>query len=373
MRIAFFTDTYLPTMDGVVRHICLYRKYLEKMGHEVFIFAPGTKKQKEENDDPHVYYFTSATFKPYPDYKIALFPFLSATRKITDIGPDIIHAHGIATTGIAAFQAAEKIQAPAIATFHTLVSEALHYLAQDEGLRGKLKDVVWRYLRWYYGHFRCVLVPSRFVEQILIAQGIRNTRVYPSGIEYSFFAKRRKKDVLQKYGVESPYVLFVGRVAKEKRLEDLINAALNILNKRSELKFVIVGKGPGLEEYKNMVHLKGLDDHFVFTGFVPDEDLPAFYQHAEVFVLPSRFDTQALSVLEAMAAGCPVVVHGQSAPAEFVGGAGLTFESVPDLAEKVLRAIEERAELSKHAKAIAKEYDIKKRVKALCELYEQLR
>ncbi len=374
MKIAFFTDTYLPTMDGVVRHICLYRRELEKLGHEVFIFAPGTKKQKEENKDPNVYYFTSTTFKPYPDYRIALFPFLSATKKVKEFQPDIVHAHGIATTGIAAFQSAEKINIPAIATFHTLVSEAMHYVSDDDGVKRTLTGVVWKYLRWYYSHFRHVLVPSRFVENILKGERIKNTLVMPSGIDYDFFSKprRRAKHVLNKYGIEKPFALFVGRVAKEKRIEDLINAAQIVQNKCDDLTFVIAGKGPALDEYKKMVEMKGLEKKIIFTGFAPDEVLPILYQNAELFVFPSRVDTQALTVLEAMAGGCPVLVYSKSAPAEFIGKGGQRFDTVPDMAEKMLKMIERRKEFSENAKKEAMKFDVKKRVQDLCALYEKL-
>ena len=373
MKIAFFTDTYLPTMDGVVRHICLYRKKLEKLGHEVFIFAPGTKKQKEENKDSHVYYFTSTTFKPYPDYRIALFPFLSATKKVKEFQPDIIHAHGIATTGIAAFQSAKKMHTPCIATFHTLVSEAMHYISDDDGIKRTLTGIVWKYLRWYYSHFKHVLVPSKFVENILKSERIKNTLVMPSGIDYDFFSKpRRGKDVLNKYGIEKPFALFVGRVAKEKRIEDFINAAQIIQNKYDELMFVIAGKGPALEEYKKMVEMKGLEKKVIFTGFVPDAHLPILYQNAEVFVFPSRFDTQAVTVVEAMAGGCPVLVYAKGAPAEFIGKGGQCFDTIPDMAEKMLKVIEQRKEFSDEARKEARKFDIKERVKDLCALYERV-
>ena len=75
MKIAYFTDTYLPNVDGVVTCLLAYRAELEKRGHEVYIFTPGSKRDKAENKDKKVYYFTSASFKPYPDYRISLFPF----------------------------------------------------------------------------------------------------------------------------------------------------------------------------------------------------------------------------------------------------------------------------------------------------------
>ena len=106
MRIAFFTDSYLPQWDGVVSTILGFRKELEREGHEVYIFAAGSRKDKEENKDPHVYYHASTPFKPYPEYRVALFPYLSE-RRVRKLGIDVIHTHGMATMGLAALTIAK--------------------------------------------------------------------------------------------------------------------------------------------------------------------------------------------------------------------------------------------------------------------------
>ena len=128
MRIAFFTDTYLPNKDGVVSSIVSTRLALEAMGHEVYIFASGSRKDKKENKDPRVHYFASTAFRPYPDYKIALFPFL-ASGKLRRYGIDVIHTHGIATMGLASLQASVRNGLPVIGTFHTMLPDATHYLS----------------------------------------------------------------------------------------------------------------------------------------------------------------------------------------------------------------------------------------------------
>jgi len=381
LRIAFFTDTYLPNTDGVVSHIQLYRRYFEQMGHEVYVFAPGTRKQKKENTDKHVYYFTSTSFKPYPDYRIALFPFLSTTRLVKEIKPDIIHSHGIAMTGIAAFQVAQNLKIPALATFHTLVSDAIHYISPTTSLNTVLSDMVWKYLRWYYKHFKVVLAPSRFAEKILRKEGIENIRVYPSGFDASRFTHpldtKKSASVLKKYGITQPYILTLGRVAHEKNLDDVIDVAHTVMNKHPDIQFIIGGKGPALEDYKKKAETEGCGN-VRFIGYVDDADLPHIYQNASLFLMPSKFDTQGLVVLEAMASGVPVIAQKGSAPAEFIkdGGlcAGLTYESVLDLAEKidVLLDEKERQEKSRAAVELAKQYDISKKGKELLDIYEEL-
>lgn len=375
MKIAFFTDTYLPNTDGVVTYLVNYKRILEEMGHEVYVFAPGTKRQKDENRDPRVHYFTSTTFKPYPDYRIALFPFITATNLIKEIKPDIVHSHGIATTGIAAFQAAKKINAPAIASFHTMISEATHYITKKEDLQKIFESVAWKYLRWYYSNFDKVIVPSNFSHAILEKQGIRGIVVKPAGLDLAnFHPKIEFEHVKKKYSADGPIVLFIGRLVIEKNLALLIDAAQKVVNRMPNVKFVIGGKGPAEQYYKDLVKSKGLAENFIFAGFVSSAELPALYRCADAFAFPSFFDTQGLVVLEAMAAGTPAVVPKDSAPAEFVadGENGYYFSDAQDFSEKIMLAIGNRERLSKNAIAAAKKHDIRECAKDLVLFYESM-
>ena len=375
MRIAYFTDTYLPNNDGVVTCLLNFRKGLEKRGHEVFILTPGTKKQKQENKDKHVYYFTSAVFKPYPDYRIALFPFKSARKLIKEMDVDLVHSHGIATTGLAAIDCARNLNIPLIASFHTMVPSATHYLTSRQNMQKFLESFSWKYLRWYYNFFGKILVPSEFTKDILHKEGINNTIVMPSGINYRFYSKGDGDWIRKRYRLgKKKIVLHVGRVVKEKNLELLINEAQSIINKKPNVVFIIVGKGPAEEHYKNLVTMKGLEEHFIFTGFVPKKELPDYYATADAFAFPSYFDTQGLVALEAMAAGLPVVAPMHSGSCDFVedGVSGYLFKEEVDFREKLLLALENGKEMGERCRKIAKEYDSDARVEELATFYEEL-
>jgi len=360
-------------MDGVVRVLTEYRRIFSTMGHEVYIFAPGSKTMKKTNTDPYVYYFTSAAFKPYPDYKIALFPFPSAIKRVKETKPHIVHSHGIATTGLAAIQAADKIGVPKVATFHTLVTDALHYITPSQQLQPLLEKLVWKYLKWYYGHFSHVIAPSHYVKRILNKHGINNVIVMPSGINVAKFQHAKKsKRTLKRLNITKDYVLFVGRVAKEKKLEQLIDAFTIVLNKEPQLQLVIAGKGPALNHYKELVKKKGLADNVVFTGFVDDNTLPSLYYYASAFAFPSQFDTQGLVVLEAMACGTPVVTHKDSAAAEFVNNISFTFSTTPDLADKLIKAIESKDSLKEKLQQHAQQYDVELWATRLLTFYRNL-
>ncbi len=372
MRIAFFTDTYLPQRDGVVTAMLNLRGELEKQGNEVFIFTPGTKKQKEENKDPRVHYFTSTVFKPYPDYRIALFPFISAVKLVQEMHIDIIHSHGIATTGLAAIQCSQKLKIPAIASFHTMVHKATYYLSQNPSFKNILENVAVKYLRWYYKQFRVVTTPSNYAKNELREIGIGNCVVMPNGIEYGRFSRTKGKKA-KIDGKKGPFALYVGRIVKEKNLDLIIDSVPSVLN-RKKATFVLVGKGPYEEDVRNKIKMLGIEENVAMPGFVEDEELPVYYNSAKAFLFPSSFDTQGLSVLESMALGCPAVVPANSAPAEFVkdGESGFLFRDEKEFPDKVIQALECKKKIGENAKKVAKEYDVKKVAKKYEEFYQSL-
>ncbi|MDO8554316.1 MAG: glycosyltransferase [Candidatus Micrarchaeota archaeon] len=377
MRIAFFTDTYLPNTDGVVTAIQNSRAELELRGHEVYIFSPGTKKQKEENKDKYVNYFTSASFKPYPDYRIAIPNFFSIVKVLRELNLDIIHSHGIATTGLAAIHCSQKLNVPSIASFHTLVPEAMHYVTTQPQIQQFLQAAAWKYLHWYYSHFKKVLVPSEYIMKYLNAHSITNTILQPSGINLNQFSKNdggekfRKKFEISK---KTKIVLFVGRIALEKKIEMIIESAQSVINLIPETKFVIVGKGPAENHYKDIVKKMGLEKHILFTGYIENDILLSAYAAADAFVFPSLFDTQGLSVIEAMASGVPAIVKKDAATAEFIEDDknGYHFSDHFDFHEKIVNAIKNKNKLSENAKAAVKKFDIETATDKLLGIYETL-
>jgi len=379
MRVAFFTDTYLPNVDGVVSTISSLKKQFEKKGNEVFIFSPGSKKQKESNKDDHVHYFTSTSFKPYPDYRIALFNFFSPVKLVKERKIEIIHSHGIATTGLAAIKTSQKLGIPAFATFHTLVPEAVHYITKEERIKDILSKAAWKYLIWYYSHFKKVFVPSMFVKEMLEKRGLKNTILLPNGIDTRKFSEKnadpgliRKKFKIPK---SYPVVAHVGRVALEKGIDLLIESAPSILNIMPKSVFLIVGKGPGENYYKDLVAKKGLEKHFIFTGYVSENLLLSAYATADALVFPSTFDTQGLTVLEAMGMGTPAVVRKNSAPSEMIeeGVDGYIFSDHFDFYEKVVNAVKNKKKIKENVIKKARKYDIRDVSQNLLEMYEKYR
>ena len=377
MRIAFYTDTYLPNMDGVVSAIVNFRRELEKRGHEVFVFTSGTAKAKRENKDPNVFYSLSMPFRPYPQYKIALFPFLSE-RRVKKLDIDIIHSHGMATMGLAADRAAHALKIPYVATLHTLIPHATHYVANINALKKFMEGAAWSYLKFYYNRCDTPLAPSVIVKEMMEEHGIRGAKILPNGIDIARLRPGAGEgEVRDWWGLSGKkIVLHFGRLVLEKNIELLINSALMIIEEEPDAHFLIVGTGPAASHYKELAKKKGVSKYFTFTGFVEDRFVPNYYACADVSVVPSKFETQGLVTLEAMACGKPVAGANYLATKEIVrdGYNGYLFDpdDPEDCAEKVLRAMNEKGALAKGARETAGSYSIEKCTDRLLSLYEEM-
>ncbi|RLG20088.1 hypothetical protein DRN67_00870 [Candidatus Micrarchaeota archaeon] len=377
MKIAFFTDSYLPQWDGVVSTIMGFRKELERQGHEVYIFAAGSRRDKAQNKDSHVYYHTSVPFKPYPAYRVALFPYISE-RRVRKLGIDIIHTHGMATLGLAALTISKITKIPMVGTFHTMVTDATHYISSSQTVKRIGKKLAWKYLKWYYDNCEAVLAPSEWTCKLLRRKGIRNVIAVHPGIDTKRFKPGIKgREFRKKYGLgNSPVVLHIGRIVLEKNIGLLIRAAPYVLKKIPNCKFVIAGKGPAEAKYKRMVERKGLEKSFVFAGFLPGKMLPRAYAGSDVLAFPSTFETLGIVALEAMACGLPVACadHGPLKSMVKNGRNGIRFnpKSPKGCAEAIVRVYKGRERLGSAAAKMAEKYDTGMCVKRLVEVYEKV-
>lgn len=377
MRIAFYTDTYLPNMDGVVSAILNYRRELEKRGHDVYIFSSGTSRMKRENKDEKVFYYDSLPFRPYPDYKIALFPFLSE-RKVRKLNIDVIHSHGMATMGLAADRAAHALKIPYVATLHTLIPHATHYVSSIGAVKRFMENAAWGYLKLYYNRCDVPLAPSVVVKEMMEQHGIRGVKILPNGIDTARLRPGLEEGQVREWwnlGAKR-IILHFGRLVLEKNVDLLINSALMVVEEEPDAHFLIAGTGPAAAYYKELARKKGVERYFTFTGFVEDRWVPSYYACADIAVVPSKFETQGLVTLEAMACGKPVAGANFLATKEIVrdGYNGYLFDpdEPEDCAEKVIRAMRERDSLARGARETAEAYSIEKCADRLLSLYGEL-
>ncbi|MCX8202418.1 MAG: glycosyltransferase [Candidatus Micrarchaeota archaeon] len=371
MKIAFFTETWYPNVDGVVVAISNTKERLEKLGNEVIVFAAGTADLKKRRKKDAAYIFPSVDFIPYPTYKLAIFPYPDAEEIARKEKVDIIHSHGMGPMGLAALYAATILKKPLIGTLHTNIQEATHYIAPIKPMQKIMKRVAWRYLRWYYNQCDKVIVPSEYMRKECIKNGIKNVEVISNGIDLDRFKPGEKK-----MWKDRTVVLYTGRLVKEKNLEVLIKAAHLIKKEIPNVLFVIVGSGPMEQTYKEMVKKHKVEDLFIFISGVRHKGIVEFYHNADVFAFPSMFETQGLSCLEALACGLPVAGADYLAIPDLVkeGYNGYLFKphDVKGCAAAVVKCIRNKKKLAENAIKIAKEHSIEKSIRRQIKIYHEL-
>ncbi|MFN3909739.1 MAG: glycosyltransferase [Candidatus Anstonellaceae archaeon] len=360
MRIAFFTDTYHPTIDGVVRAIDGFQKELEKNGHEVKIFAPAPENEKNKIEG--VVYAPSIEFLPYPQYRIAI-DTSSCLKEYEKFKPDITHSHAMVLMGLEAKKAAKKFRSPLIGTFHTFLPDAGHYITKNEGLQYWFNNLCWQYLKKFYSDFDGVIAPSEFTKKKLLEKQIACNFVVPSGIDLKLFSQKREK---------KKYILYFGRVAKEKNLDFLIDLAMKKEFARLNIPIVIAGDGPYKEELEQKIKKNSLN--IKMFGKILDSEISKIYSGAYAIFNPSEFETQGLSAIEGMACKTPLVCFKETALEELVkDGGGIACEKDLDqVIEAIEKILQNLPRYSTHAYKTAQKYSIQNSTKKLLEVYKAI-
>ncbi len=377
LTIAFYTDTYLPAIDGVVTSIIDFSKELKKRGHKVYIFTSGDKSTKSFSKDRNIIVAKSIKLKHYPQYRIALFPFFSSI-KLNKINPDIIHIQTPFSMGLLGLLSSKFSKVPTIASFHTMFNNKIiinEYVSKNKYIKNLIQKYSWKYIRFFYNNTNTVIAPSNIIKELLEKRGINNVLVIPNGLNINYFNtkingnKIRKEYVKDKKG---KLIIYVSRLSKEKKLEILIKAS-KFLDK--SIKFIIIGDGPAINYYKKLIVKNQLQDRFKFLGFIDHKKLGKYYSASDLFCIPSTFETQGLVSLEAMACGKPVVGANYLALKEIIktGQNGELFKpsNYRDCAKKIQKVLN-NTKSYKYTVSTAKNYSIEKMTDKLLDVYKNV-
>lgn len=382
MRIAFFTDTYTPQINGLSTTIDLYSKYLRKEGHDLYIFAPAVPGYEDEEE--FVHRFKSVEFPTYREYRLAI-PYKTLLRPaLRRLKCDIINIHSPFSIGLMGLAIAKKNKIPCVGTFHTLYPEYIHYasnsgLIKHEKVSSSLKKGMWKYLKWFYRQCDVVIALSEESEELIKKHGIKNTVLLPTGIDMKERINRNKKSktaLKKKYGFPNKkVVLHVGRITKEKNIEFLVRSLKNILSDDNMI-LVITSDGPYKVHIENLCKKLSIQNNVVFTGYISKKELADYYSLADVFVMTSKTETQGIVLFEAMKYTLPVVVLDSPVIGTFVKknkiGVVASKNNFPRSVEKILHNTATSRKFSTTERKIMKEYDIKKSVRKMVDLYNSI-
>ena len=368
-----FTDSYLPTRDGVVNSILLTKERLEDLGHEVIVFAPdpGDEDGREEG----TYYFRSVAFRKYEGYRAPLFP-TNKCQILEDLDVDVIHSQGLLTMALRSMFAGRTLRLPVVTTFHTMITEAAEYYTKLPLPKEVMDKLFWRYLRSLLQRSEVVIAPTQAIldELLSYAPNIRRGEVIPTGVD----CKRFHPDVdgspmRERWGLDgNRVVLHLGRIAWEKNLDMVLEGFRSLSEEDESLRLMVVGSGPAKDHYQELAMEMGIGEKVIFTGFVDDEELPQYYAACDAFVLASKFETQGLVVLEAMATGRPVACINYRATAEIVDDDvdGFLFkEDIDSLTAALRKALDAPDTIKKNARKKAETYSITEMAERLVDMY----
>lgn len=377
LKIAFYTDSFLPAVDGVVVSILNTKAELEKRGHDVYIFASGNEKTKQMvKHDKHIIVVRSVKFRQYPQYNLALFP-LASTLKVANVEMDINHAQTPFLMGLHALMLSKISQKPLVGSFHTLFTDSSvikEYTVNSKFLTNAFIKYSWKYARFFYKKCDRVIAPSDTIKSTLLKKGIGKVEMIPNGIDFKRFNNKVNGSAIRKKLVKNDrekIVMYVGRISKEKRIETLIKAARILKNEN--ITFVLAGTGPAYAHYQKMVEHMHLQRKVKMLGFIENKELPKYYAASDAFCIPSTFETQGVVSLEAMAVGKPVIGADYLALKDLIQNEinGEKFKPLDskDCAKKIRKVIY-NIDSYKGMVETAKRYSIEKTTDDLLDLYK---
>ncbi|MDB9303875.1 MULTISPECIES: glycosyltransferase family 4 protein [Cyanophyceae] len=325
MRIALFTETFLPKIDGIVTRLRHTVDHLQRNGDQVLVFAPDGGIT--EHKGAKVYGVTGFPLPLYPELKMAL-PRPAIGYALEEFQPDIIHVVNPAVLGLAGIFYSKMLKIPLVASYHTHLPQYL----QHYGL-GMLEGFLWELLKGAHNQAALNLCTSTVMMEELTEHGIERVKVWQRGVDTEFFhpdlASLEMRSRLSQNHPESPLLLYVGRLSAEKEIERI----KPILEAIPHARLALVGDGPHRQELEK--HFADTPTHFV--GYLTGQELGSAFASADAFIFPSRTETLGLVLLEAMAAGCPVVAARSGGIPDIVtdGVNGYLFEPTADIQDAI--------------------------------------
>ncbi len=296
MKIAFFTETFLPKVDGIVTRLTKTLQHLIKAGDEVLVFCP--------EGAPTNYMGASVIGVPamplplYPELKLAL-PRPAVSEALESFQPDLVHVVNPAVLGLGGIWLAKTNGIPLLASYHTHLPKYLEHYGM-----GMLEPLLWELLKAAHNQAELNLCTSTAMVAELSEKGIQHTALWQRGVDTEIFrpelrSNEMRKRLLGKHDDQGALLLYVGRLSAEKQIERI----KPVLDALPQTRLALVGDGPHRQQLEKTFE----NTATTFVGYLSGQELSSAYATGDAFLFPSSTETLGLVLLEAMAAGCPVV------------------------------------------------------------------
>jgi 1,2-diacylglycerol 3-alpha-glucosyltransferase len=377
MRVALFTNNYLPFRGGVTSAVETLRRGLRELHHRVWVFAPAARPAVA--DPPWVFRYPSIPAPTYPGFALAL-PFSRRLyRMARTLAPDIVHAQHPFLLGPAARRFARRHGRPLVFTYHTRYEKYAHYVPLPERLVAALAV---RLSCRFAASTDLVVAPSERIAVTLRERGVTTpVAVVPTGVPLELFRPGNRREARRKLGLpaDDMVCLYVGRIDREKSVDRIIEAFGSVADAVSGARLFLVGQGTHEPTARRLAEASPARDRICFHGSMARTALPAFYQAADLFLFASETETQGLVLAEAHACGLAAVAVRASGVDEVVrdGETGLlTKASSRELADAAIGLLldpERRETMGRAARGLAeRDFSAARQVEAMAGHYGRL-
>jgi glycosyltransferase involved in cell wall biosynthesis len=296
LKIAFFTETFLPKVDGIVTRLTRTVEQLVAAGDQVMVFCP--EGAPSHFAGAEIVGVPAVPLPLYPELKLAL-PRPAVSDALDQFQPDLVHVVNPAVLGLGGIWLAKTRELPLVASYHTHLPKYLEHYGM-----GMLEPLLWELLKAAHNQAQLNLCTSSAMVEELSERGIQHTALWQRGVDTELFRPDRAKPELRQrllggHSDSDALLLYVGRLSAEKQIERI----RPVLDAMPQARLALVGDGPHRQQLEKVF----AGSATTFVGYLGGEELAGAYASADAFLFPSSTETLGLVLLEAMAAGCPVV------------------------------------------------------------------
>ncbi len=373
LRVALTTDCFWPRVNGVTVAVQTLLEQFLALGHEVLVIAP-EYEMNQPADPSQIQRVDARPSKVSPEDRLATHKGISqAVVILQEFKPDIIHSHTEFALTKAAKIYARESNIPLVMTSHTYFEPYVQHYMPYMPL-WFIRIFALNYTKRNFKAANVIITPGIAMVETLMGYGIK-TRIVniPTGIDPKPFSGEKRT-----LGKGSFHLLYVGRIAREKNVFFLLDVLERLVGDFPGIVLRLVGDGPSRKELEEDAEKRGLTSSLEFVGYQPHEEIASYYKNSDVFVFPSRTETQGLVTLESLMTGTPVVAVGERGSAEVLregDGAHLTINDPAIFSDQVKRLLSDSSyweTMSGKAKEYAKDWTAPALALKLEKLYREL-
>lgn len=384
MTIALFTDSYLPTKSGVVTVVVQLREQLMKMGHTV-ILVTVEGDSNPNDDDPLIYRVRSKPLGWGTDQFIAVPNYIPIAKFMKANHVQLIHCHtefGVARAGV---HCAKKLHIPCICTTHTMWTDFYkYYLPMGEHISPRF---IQKLMNTFYAKFDSLIGVSTKARNYFKQPGMlpeQPSVIVPNAIDESKFlvehlTENERAAFRKSYGIKDDDVLFLflGRVAEEKRVVELLSTCQKLVSKNSKCKVMFVGNGPAYDDMVKQAEKEIFEGKIIFTGFVEWSQVHNFYESADVFITASLSEMHSMTILEAELSALPIIVRRDDSYLDsvFDGKNGYVCDTDDEMCDRMLDLVldtEKRKKFGERSLEITRYFSIENHIKRTLFVYDEV-